>query len=64
MYYRAIAQCTQMLKNLDRWLDKAEAHANAKKLDGSNHPRLACVAGKARPVGRVANFSLDRAKQR
>jgi hypothetical protein len=33
MYYRAIAQCTQMLKNLDCWLDKAEAHASAKEFD-------------------------------
>ena len=24
MYYQAISQCTQMLKNLESWLDKAE----------------------------------------
>ena len=30
MFYRAISQCTQMLKNLDTWLDKAEQHAAAK----------------------------------
>src|ERR1700734_3259541 len=31
MFYRAISQCAQMLKNLDTWLDKAEQHAAAKK---------------------------------
>jgi hypothetical protein len=30
MFYRAISQCAQMLKNLDTWLDKAEQHAAAK----------------------------------
>jgi len=24
MYYQAISQCTQMLKNLESWLDKAD----------------------------------------
>ena len=33
MYYHAIAQCTQALKNLETWLDKAEQHAAAKKFD-------------------------------
>jgi uncharacterized protein len=33
MYYQAISQCTQMLKNLESWLDKAEAHAGVKKFD-------------------------------
>src|SRR5260221_6527800 len=33
MYYQAISQCTQMLKNLESWLDKAEEYACAKKLD-------------------------------
>jgi hypothetical protein len=33
MYYRAISQCTQMLKNLECWLDKAEEYASAKKFD-------------------------------
>jgi hypothetical protein len=33
MYYRMIAQCAQMLKNLESWLDKAEADAAAKKFD-------------------------------
>ena len=33
MYYRAISQCTQMLKNLECLLDKAEEHGNAKKFD-------------------------------
>ncbi len=33
MYYHAIAQCAQALKNLDTWLDKAEQHAAAKKFD-------------------------------
>jgi uncharacterized protein len=30
MYYQAISQCTQMLKNLESWLDKAEEYADAK----------------------------------
>src|SRR3984957_483379 len=30
MFYRAISQCAQMLKNLDTWPDKAEQHAAAK----------------------------------
>ena len=33
MYYRAISQCTEMLKNLERWLDRAEEYAGAKKFD-------------------------------
>ena len=33
MYYQAISQCTQMLKNLESWLDKAEEYAGAKKFD-------------------------------
>src|ERR1700692_2942794 len=33
MYYKAIAQCTQMLKNLESLLDKAEEYAGAKTFD-------------------------------
>ena len=33
MYYQAISQCAQMLKNLERWLDKAAEYAEAKKFD-------------------------------
>jgi hypothetical protein len=33
MYYRAIAQCTQAVKNVEGWLDKAETEAAAKKVD-------------------------------
>jgi hypothetical protein len=33
MYYRVVRQCTQSLKNLEGWLDKAEQHAAAKKFD-------------------------------
>src|ERR1700682_1543116 len=33
MYYQVISQCTQALKNLEIWLDKAEHHAAAKKFD-------------------------------
>ena len=33
MYYQAISQYTQMLKNLESWLDKAEEYAGAKKFD-------------------------------
>lgn len=33
MYFQAIQQCTQSLKLVERWLDKAEAHAAAKKFD-------------------------------
>ena len=32
MYYQAISQCTQMLKNLESWLDKAEEYAGARRL--------------------------------
>ena len=31
MYYQVISQCTQALKNLEAWLDKAKQHAAAKK---------------------------------
>src|ERR1700722_2375114 len=31
MFYRAISQCAQMLRNLETWPDKAEQHAAAKK---------------------------------
>jgi hypothetical protein len=33
MYYQAIAQCTQALRNLETWLDKAEEYAAAKHFD-------------------------------
>src|ERR1700692_3972460 len=33
MYYHAIAQCTQALRTLEAWLDKAEQHAAAKRFD-------------------------------
>jgi uncharacterized protein len=33
MYYRVVRQCTQSVKNLEGWLDKAEQHAAAKKFD-------------------------------
>ena len=33
MHYRAISQCTRMLKNLECLLDKAEEYADAKKFD-------------------------------
>jgi hypothetical protein len=33
MYYQTISQCTQMLKNLETWLDKAEEYAGAKTFD-------------------------------
>ena len=32
-YYAAVSQCTQALRNLETWLDKAEQHAAAKKFD-------------------------------
>ncbi len=35
MYYHVVMQCTQSLKNLYGWLDKAEQHAAAKKFDVS-----------------------------
>ena len=33
MYYPIIRQCSQALKNIEVWLDKAEQHAAAKKFD-------------------------------
>jgi hypothetical protein len=33
MFYQVIAQCTQALKNLETWLDKAEQHAALRKYD-------------------------------
>jgi uncharacterized protein len=33
VYYQAISQCTQMLKNLESWLDKAVEYSAAKKFD-------------------------------
>ena len=33
MYSQAIAQCTQALRNLETWLDKAEEYAAAKHFD-------------------------------
>ena len=33
MYYQAILQCTQTLRNLERWLDKAEEDSAAKRFD-------------------------------
>jgi hypothetical protein len=33
MYYEAVSQCTQMLKNIGTWLEKAKTHAAAKKFD-------------------------------
>ena len=31
--YHAISQCTQALRNLKAWLDRAEQYAAAKKFD-------------------------------
>src|ERR1700734_1024205 len=33
MYYQAITQCTQAVKNVEAWLDNAEEHAAAKHFD-------------------------------
>jgi hypothetical protein len=33
MYYEVVSQCTQSLKTLEGWLDKAEQHAAAKNFD-------------------------------
>src|ERR1700727_1143540 len=33
VYYRVVRQCTQSLNNLETWVDKAEQHAGARKLD-------------------------------
>ena len=33
MYYHAVSQCTQAMKGVLNWLDKAEQHAAAKKFD-------------------------------
>jgi uncharacterized protein len=33
MDYQVISQCTQTLKNLETWLDKAEQHAATKGFD-------------------------------
>src|ERR1700734_3767781 len=33
MYYQAIVQCTQAVRNVESWLNKAEEHAAAKKFD-------------------------------
>jgi hypothetical protein len=35
VFYRVVRQCTQNLKNLETWLDKAEQHAAARKFDMS-----------------------------
>jgi uncharacterized protein len=35
MYYQVLSQCTQSLKNVETWLDKAEQHAAVKKFDVS-----------------------------
>ena len=33
MYYQVVSQCTQSLKNVEVWLDKAEQFAATKKFD-------------------------------
>jgi uncharacterized protein len=33
MYYEVVSQCVRTLKTIEIWLDKAEAHAAAKKFD-------------------------------
>jgi len=33
MYYQVVMQCTESLRNLEAWLDKAEQHAAAKHFD-------------------------------
>jgi hypothetical protein len=33
MYYQVVSQCTQSLKNIEAWLDKAEQYAAAKQFD-------------------------------
>jgi hypothetical protein len=43
MYHQAIVQASQALKNIERWLDKAQAHAQAEGIDVSilMHAQLA-----------------------
>ena len=43
LYDSSLPQFTKMLRNMERWLDKAEAHAEAKKYDVNVllHARLA-----------------------
>ena len=33
MYYQVVSRCTQSLKNIESWLDKAEQYAAAKHFD-------------------------------
>src|ERR1700730_846405 len=35
MYYQVISRCTQMLKNVGSWLDKAEEYAGNRKFDAT-----------------------------
>jgi hypothetical protein len=35
MYYDVVSQCTQALKNIETWLERAEQHAAAKKFEVS-----------------------------
>ena len=51
MYYPIIHQCSQALKTIEVWLDKAEQHAAAKKFDvevGESSWRELFVGGKSR----------------
>jgi hypothetical protein len=48
MYYQVMTQCIASLKNLESWLDKAEAYAKAKKFDISVLMN-ACLAADQHP---------------
>ena len=54
MYYQVISQCVQMLKNLESWLDKAVAHAAAKKFDVG----VLMMAGRLAPTQQVTGGTV------
>ncbi len=56
-----IAQFTKMLENLDRWLDKAEAHAAKKSFD-VNVLAAARLAPDQYPLSRQVQAACDAAK--
>lgn len=60
-YYAAVRQLTKMLQNLDKWLDKAAAHASAKSFD-VNVLVAARLAPDQFPLVRQVQTACDNAK--
>lgn len=59
--YAAVTQMAKMLRNLDNWIVKAEAHAKAKNFDWNNYANLR-LAPDMYPLTKQVQAACDSAK--